>query len=88
VTYPNPAEGGEVTATMLLNSPIESAHLEIYTLAFRKVKDVSLGNLPAGPWSYTFKLKNIWGNELSNGLYYLVLDNTQVRNISKMLILR
>lgn len=64
----------------------QNVKLKIYTLAFRKVADKNLV-LPAGP-DPVILLTDSWGNQLANGLYYLVFDTPEGRSIQKILILR
>jgi hypothetical protein len=79
---------GRVTVTVDLKSTLYGAKLEIYTLAFRKIDEKIFGNIPAGPWSYSFILKNTWGGYLANGLYYVVLDSIQEKRIAKLIVIR
>ncbi len=88
ISYPNPAEASQVTVTVQLDSALTSAHLKVFTLVFRKVRDINLGNLAVGLWSYTLDLRDDRGGTLANGLYYLVLDWPQGRQVSKLLVLR
>jgi hypothetical protein len=62
--------------------------LSIFTTAFRKVNEMDLGALPAGVDTVVLDLKDRRGNELANGLYYLVVHTSQGNLIAKLLIQR
>jgi hypothetical protein len=89
MVYPNPVDGsGKVTVTVDLTYSLYGAKLKIYTLAFRKIDEMTIGNIPAGPWRYSFVLKNTGGGILANGLYYVVLDSLYDKRIAKLLLIR
>ncbi|HET9869786.1 MAG TPA: hypothetical protein VFR02_04750 [bacterium] len=62
--------------------------VEVFTTAFRKVDEVDLSNLPAGPQRVTLPLTDRHGAALANGLYYVLVLNSQGRAIGKLLVAR
>jgi hypothetical protein len=62
--------------------------VEVFTTAFRKVNQISLVNVPAGPARVSLPLTDKNGSPLANGVYYLVVVNQQGRAIGKLLVLR
>jgi hypothetical protein len=63
--------------------------VKLFTLAFRKVLDLDIQQVPIG-MDFNLELKDNWGVPLANGLYYIVFDrpSTGARSIGKLLILR
>jgi rhamnogalacturonan endolyase len=88
IPFPNPAPGPTVTATFTLRDPSPWVHVEVFTTAFRKVNQISLVNVPAGPARVSLPLTDKNGSPLANGVYYLVVVNQQGRAIGKLLVLR
>jgi DNA-binding beta-propeller fold protein YncE len=90
VFYPNPVLGGN---TLSLHFPPceqgREVRVKIFTLAFRKVLDLDIQQVPIGT-DLNLQLRDNWGVPLANGLYYLVIDKpeTGARSIGKLLILR
>ena len=66
---------------------VSTVEVEVFTTAFRKVKEDIFPNVPSGV-AVTVKLSNKWGTPLANGLYYLVVIVDGQRSIAKLLILR
>lgn len=62
--------------------------LVMFTTAFRKVRDLDLGNLTVGDQTVTLDLKDSWGHDLANGLYYGLLVQGSHRTLGKLLISR
>jgi hypothetical protein len=87
VLYPNPANGDQVKVALpSLASPGE-VRVQVFTLAYRKVQDVTLPNVQPGT-PVTLDLLDKWGVKLSNGLYYLVVRIGQERQVVKLLVAR
>jgi len=77
-----------VTIYFVLRDDSAWVHLELFTTAFRKVKEVTLNNLPAGPQNISIPLTDNKGQSLANGLYYIVVVNQQGRAVGKLLVTR
>lgn len=89
IVYPNPATGpGPVTLQISLGAPASKVTIEVFTLAFRKVNEINLSNIPAGTLDVTLPLTDRGGIPLANGLYYVVIQTPQGRFITKLLIIR
>ena len=78
-----------------LNS-VADVRVELFTTAFRKVKDQSFPQQPAGV-DAAIDLKDDWGTPLASGLYYVVVfsanpstgsGQTASKSIGKLLIVR
>ncbi len=89
VVYPNPVSGpGPVTIQVNLTQKESLVRVEIFTLAFRKVNEIDLTQVPAGITSVTIPLKDMGGIPLANGLYYIIVQTPQGRLVTKLLVLR
>jgi rhamnogalacturonan endolyase len=88
IPYPNPVAGPTVTISFDLRDNSSWVKIEIFTTAFRKVKEVTLTDLPAGPQNISIPLTDNEGDPLANGLYYVVVANQQGRAIGKLLVLK
>jgi hypothetical protein len=64
-----------------------SVKISIYTLAFRKVREESLGGVTASS-GIVLNLVDQWGNPLANGLYYVVIEAEGNRWTEKLMVLR
>jgi|GEM_PF-1619410 len=82
--FPNPVTGGTVSLYIPYGGDVQ---VEVFTLAFRRVISKPLSHQPTGI-TVQLDLKDDWGGELSDGLYYLVLKSSGKRWVGKMLILR
>jgi len=80
--------GPTVTISFDLRDNSSWVKIEIFTTAFRKVKEVTLTDLPAGPQNISIPLTDNEGDPLANGLYYVVVANQQGRAIGKLLVLK
>jgi hypothetical protein len=88
VLFPNPVTGpGPVTLQVTL-STAGQARIEVFTLAFRMVNEITLPNVPAGTTNVALPLTNREGMPLANGLYYVVVQTPQGRFIVKLLVTR
>ncbi len=86
VLFPNPVTGPAVS--VLPGYPgIADVQVEIFTIAFRKVKVEAFPNVLSGT-AVTLSLTDQWGDPLANGLYYVVVEVDGKRSIGKLLILR
>jgi hypothetical protein len=87
IVYPNPIqEEGKITLLPPLSAGTD-LHIEVFTLAFRKVEDSTLQLGSAGEnvsWSFT----DGQGKTLANGIYYLVLSGGGHHWNLKVLVLR
>jgi len=87
VFYPNPCKTGKITIHMSSCDPIKGTTVKIFTVAFRKVASREITSFSEGTDLY-IDLKDDWGNDLANGIYYLVVNTVQKRTILKLLVLR
>ena len=71
-----------------MGGPVNGVRLQIFTTAFRKVMEKSLGNLPAGVQQASFDLKDDKGTPLASGIYYVVLTDASRQSVGKLLLLR
>jgi hypothetical protein len=86
---PNPVRASSTVQVRLhFNQGAQDVSLEVFTLAFRKVNQIPLGNVNAGPTTVTLPLTDKSGGPLANGLYYLMVRSSAERKIGKLLILR
>lgn len=87
IVYPNPATGGNQVILQLPLTTTSDVKLQVFTLAYRKVeeqefpKQSNLSQIPV-------LLKDTWGNNLANGLYYVVANTNQGQFIAKLLVLK
>lgn len=86
VLYPNPVTGGDVTLNPDLKATSDVT-VTIFTTAFRKVNVENYPQVPAGA-TVLVTLTDRTGKPLANGLYYVMVQTNQGRNILKLLILR
>jgi len=93
VLYANPVTIGSSTNLQLpmLSSP-SNVKIQLFTVAFRKVQDVTIQNqVPGGPCACVtlpINLIDNWGNTLANGLYYVVITDADGTFTQKLLILK
>jgi hypothetical protein len=85
--YPNPVSSPTVNILPPFYSGISDVRVEIITLAFRKAQDQTYRALSSGT-PITLSLTGRAGNNLSNGLYYVVVTTNTGRAMGKLLILR
>jgi hypothetical protein len=62
-------------------------HIQIFTVAFRKVVDETLPDVPAGTSRVPVPLVDRDGKPLANGLYYVVITANGKHWVLKLLIL-
>jgi hypothetical protein len=85
--YPNPGTGPTVQILPPPYMGLSNVRVEVYTLAFRKVKDETFDSIPSGT-AVTLTLTGRGGNNLANGIYYVVVTTHSGRTIGKLLVLR
>ena len=87
VLYPNPTNGQPVTLELAGITTNTSIKVQVYTLAFRKVQDETMGISPATPW-VVIQPVDRGNNLLANGVYYVVVTTPAKRSVLKLLVLR
>ena len=67
---------------------VADIRLKVFTIAFRKVNDITYPN--QGPWEVDVPvpLTDKWGTPLANGVYYVLVVSNVGGWKSKLLILR
>ncbi len=85
--YPNPGTGPTVQILPPPYLGLSNVRVEVYTLAFRKVKDETFDSIPSGT-AITLTLTGRGGNNLANGIYYVTVTVNGKRTIGKLLVLR
>jgi hypothetical protein len=89
VVAPNPVSGNSQTVTLWVNNPtIGNLHVKLYTIAFREVNEQVFNHVSAGVTGLTIDLHDKRGNQLADGLYYIVVSGNIARGMTKLLILR
>lgn len=61
--------------------------VQVFTLAFRKIQDTTFPGVPEGT-AVTVRLADRFGTPLANGLYYVAVQTSRGRSVSKLLVLR
>ena len=85
--YPNPAPGETVNILPPYYPGVSSVHIEVFTLGFRKVIDLTVNSVPSGT-AIALPLVDRWGKALANGLYYVVVRTNSGKAIGKLLRLQ
>jgi flagellar hook assembly protein FlgD len=85
---PNPATGSTVTLQVTLASGASLVRIEIFTLSFRKIDEIDLTNASAGIKDVAYNLTDRKGSPLANGLYYVIVVDSNGRAIGKLLVMR
>jgi len=86
VVYPNPSNGGPVSVLPPAYTGNEDVKIQLFTIAFRKVKETLYRSVPYGPLQVD--LTDDWGHPLASGLYYVVIEAGGQRSVVKLLLLR
>ncbi|HJT24114.1 MAG TPA: hypothetical protein VJ873_06025, partial [bacterium] len=88
--FPNPVRSPDTSIQVQLafNNNVPNASLAVFTVAFRKVKELPLGDMNAGVTTVTLPLTDGRNTPLANGLYYLVIRPSPGTGVGKLLILR
>jgi hypothetical protein len=84
--YPNPITGPSFH--LVLNTSERNFKIRIFTVAFRKVREMDLANMTVGTSDLLISTTDEWGNFLANGLYYAVILTPKSQTILPMLIQR
>ena len=87
VIYPNPVTGPTVNVLPPAYTGVSTVEVEIFTTAFRKVREETFPNVPPG-LAVTVQLTDKWGTPLANGLYYVMVIVDGHRSFGKLLVLR
>jgi uncharacterized repeat protein (TIGR01451 family) len=93
VVFPNPVDGRTESVQVLipLGQDAGEVKVQVFTTAYRKVLEKSLGSMKAGTGSSnvrSLELRDLKGKKLANGVYYLVVATHQGKAIGKFLIVR
>jgi hypothetical protein len=86
--YPNPCKNGGTTNIFLNLAGSGNIRVRVWTVAYRKIADWNYYAWTSGLSSFSLPLNDQWGNPLSNGLYYLVVDKPDGRAIFKMIVIK
>ena len=84
--YPNPATTAFVKIQLNL-AGTSDVKLQIYTTAYRKVRDMTVQQVSAGS-DVTLDLVDKTNAPLGNGLFYVVVTTNQGKSVLKLLIFR
>jgi len=88
--FPNPITG-KGPVSMIVQAPNgSSAHITVFTLAFRKVYDKNAA-IPGNTLDFSWNLEDSWGHPLADGLYYIrvqVMGPVIGQDIKKLLVIR
>lgn len=85
--YPNPASGETVTVLSPFYPGVSNVRIEIFTLGFRKVIDMTVDSVPTGT-GITVRLLGRFSAPLANGLYYVVVTTKSGKAIGKLLVIK
>jgi len=88
VCYPNPSNGGPVQVQVNLGDFNPEVRFQIFTTAFRKVREDVFTNVPAGVLSDSLEMRDQRGSPLAGGLYYVVVTAGSHRSTGKILVIR
>jgi hypothetical protein len=85
--FPNPVQGTTVNIFPAFYLGQSDIRVEIFTIAFRKVKDETFRSVPAST-AVAVSLTDAFGRPMSNGLYYVIVTARSGKATGIMLILR
>ena len=90
IVFPNPITGlGQpAQAQIYFKNSAHYGRLELFTVNFRKVEEIFIGDVNPGTITVSLSLTDSGGINLANGLYYLVAKDSAGQAVGKMLILR
>jgi non-lysosomal glucosylceramidase len=87
--FPNPYLGdGPLQVQISLPQSVNSLTIQIFTTAFRKIFSQDFGSFPSGASIIRITPLDISHVPLANGLYYLVVNTSSGRFITKLIILQ
>ena len=84
--FPNPSSGEPVSVLPPSYVGNQDVKIQLFTTAFRKVKETIDRSVPYGPLK--FELMDDWDHPLASGLYYVVIEVGNHRSVMKLLLLR
>jgi len=84
--FPNPCSGPTASVILPLSGSANIT-VQVFTLAFRKVLSQNYPQVAPGT-VLSFPLKDSWGNNLADGLYYVAITTPQNRWMVKLLVLK
>jgi mannan endo-1,4-beta-mannosidase len=87
ILFPNPVTGPIVNILPPSFSGELNIRVEVFTLAFRKVLDITFPQVSSGT-VVTLNLTGKGGRPLSNGLYYVVVETNGKKATEKLLVIR
>jgi hypothetical protein len=85
--YPNPVTGPTVNILPPYYAGFSNVRVEIFTLGFRKIIDLTFNSLLAGK-AIPLELVGRAGSPLANGVYYVVVTFNEMHSTGKLLVLR
>jgi hypothetical protein len=85
--YPNPVTGSKVNILPPHYLGASNVRVEVFTLGFRKIIDLTFDSLQAGT-AIPLELIDRSRNSLANGVYYVVVTFNGTRSMGKLLVLR
>jgi hypothetical protein len=101
VVFPNPADGTQpVNLQIDLSQTTGGINVQVFTIAFRKVQEMSLdggspgvtasavAGMPYKKWTVPLPLTDKWGAPLASGIYYVVITANGKRSVGKLLVIR
>ena len=88
VIYPNPSSGTVPSSLVIPLAASTDVKIKIYTTAFRKVWEGDYSAMSPPGQTVALPLRDAWGANLANGLYYVVVSTDQGTSKTKWLILR
>jgi hypothetical protein len=88
VIYPNPVKNSNTTTLVIgFAKPTDWLQIKVFTVAHRRVKNVTLQSLPAGMNTIPLNMTDDWGKPLADGLYYVLITTPDQKFIKKLLVL-
>ncbi len=88
LVFPHPFSQEESIRFLLKGRGEKQVRVSIYNLEGEEIKLIYTGQLPPGPYQFTWRGRNEEGEELKNGLYFLKLDVGGKRAIKKIFLIR
>jgi len=86
---PNPIRGdGPVRVWWSSMNHANKVRIALVTQAFRLVRRIEAGSRPPGLNFLDLTLRDQWGRPLANGIYFVLVESDDHREIGKLLVLR